>query len=139
MTHAARRRTPPHSVIEVGYLLTTARNKWPEGYYLSEALTKVEAAHDEVIAELAADGITAYRMDSHDGIYDLYEAAHAQVMIRAGKSTDQYRQDQGRFSIGKGHKKLADMMLGYGYRLPTAEEFAQIRRERNGSGDGGGR
>jgi hypothetical protein len=134
------RRDPPDSVIEVGYLLTTARNRWPDGYYLSEAISKVEAAHDELIEDLADFcDVTVYRMDSHDGLADLCAAAHAQVQLKAGASSDEYRVMQGKFMIGRGHKKLADMLIGYGYRLPTAKEFAKVHRDRGGDGDGGSR
>ena len=117
----------PDIAIEAGYYMTQARKNWPDGDYLGVAIGKVE----EAVAYLAANH-GMYEMQGSETLYFLNEAAHAQIQMRAGSPTDDYRIAQGKHAIGRAHNAARLVMDSLGFRPITNKDFEEY-------GVGGGR
>jgi hypothetical protein len=120
-------KTPPDVTIKAGYNMTKAKLNWPDGEYLGKAIDLVKKA---IKWHVENDGV--FYMQGDEALYYLMEAAHAQIQHKAGRTTDAYRLDQGKYAIGRAHNSLRLVLNDLGYRDITNEDFARF-------GDGGGR
>lgn len=118
---------PPEIVIEAGYYMMRARRDWPDGYYLAQAIKKVEEAGALLVKEFRV-----YEMQISEILYHLYEAGHAQVLIQSGAKIDAYRAAQGKHSIGRAHNAGRLLLKELDFRPITNDDFLKF-------GAGGGR
>lgn len=129
-------KEPPRKAIKVGYNLTQARLKFrsTEDYsYLTDALDWIAELRPKIVNEARADGLNANEHDFSEALQVLWTAQHARIQWLANPASRDYALvNAAAESIGKAHKMLADLMISYGYRPITLEDFLEF-------GVGGGR
>lgn len=127
---------PRRRTVKIGYMLTKARINFEDTAsppYLSDALAKAEEHHKVLVEDARARGIVANEHDFAEGFQILYNALHGQIQWLANSaSTDYARVKATAWSIGHAHYLWSQVLLRYGYRPITLDDFLEF-------GDGGGR
>lgn len=124
---------PGKKIIKIGYDLTKARLRFTENdNYLSGAIESAQKIRARLVNDARKRGVNANEHDFSEGFKLLYQALHAQIQYQAGQPTDYARLGAAAEMIGEAHKKWADILLSYGYRPITLDDFLEF-------GAGGGR
>lgn len=127
---------PRRRSVKIGYMLTKARLNFTDTSappYLSDALSMAEEHHKVLVQDARARGIVANEHDFAEGFEILYKALHGQIQWLANQSSRDYAFVRATaWSIGRAHYLWAQVLVRYGYRPITLDDFLEF-------GDGGGR